>query len=307
MNNDIISTLTEARDDCAAGQSPRVSHDRLAQALTAVIKLFKGDSAEADVLGRLVEAWRGSSNPYLHEKSIAAATSGALALRALPQVMAEVERLRAALKSIALAGLSAPIGCTEEESNLYQANQARRFISIAANALEPHALNLLAVLHGDGGHYTAEHGFEKSCKDAEKRYYEKLTAADKRAFDAEQALALARDDLREINEQLDDNEGHNAACGIKKLQAALADAKAKQESTYQSLVRARAQTEACEEKIESLTTSCHSFDLQVRELEAENEKLRAELEAMKVRARLFYSDNLDQGMKDLYDRPVGGF
>jgi chromosome segregation ATPase len=58
---------------------------------------------------------------------------------------------------------------------------------------------------------------------------------------------------------------------------AIAGAKAKQESTYQSLVRARAQTEACEEKIESLTASCHSFDLQVRELEAENTRLRAEL------------------------------
>lgn len=59
-----------------------------------------------------------------------------------------------------------------------------------------HALNLLAVLHGDGGHYTAEHGFEKSCKDAEAVYYEKLTAADKRAFDAGQALAEARAELQ---------------------------------------------------------------------------------------------------------------
>lgn len=68
--------------------------------LDALIKLFEGDSAEADVLGRLVEAWRGSSNPYLHEKSIAAATSGVLALRALPQVMAENETLRAELAAL---------------------------------------------------------------------------------------------------------------------------------------------------------------------------------------------------------------
>jgi hypothetical protein len=30
------------------------------------------------------------------------------------------------------------------------------------------AENLLAVIHRDGGHYTKEHGFEKSCADAEK-------------------------------------------------------------------------------------------------------------------------------------------
>ena len=28
--------------------------------------------------------------------------------------------------------------------------------------------DLLAVIHGDGGHYLAEHGLEKACKDAEK-------------------------------------------------------------------------------------------------------------------------------------------
>lgn len=28
--------------------------------------------------------------------------------------------------------------------------------------------NLLAVIHGDGGHYQAEHGLERACADAEK-------------------------------------------------------------------------------------------------------------------------------------------
>lgn len=103
MNNDIISTLTEARDDCAAGQSPRVSHDRLAQALTAVIKLFEGDSAEAGVLKDEICSWRGSGDLAEHDVKyiIPAMESGALALRALPKVMAEVERLRAALEMIA--------------------------------------------------------------------------------------------------------------------------------------------------------------------------------------------------------------
>jgi len=35
-------------------------------------------------------------------------------------------------------------------------------------------LNLLAVIHRDGGHYTAQHGVEKACKDAEKRVIELL-------------------------------------------------------------------------------------------------------------------------------------
>ena len=29
-----------------------------------------------------------------------------------------------------------------------------------------HLLNLLAVIHGDGGHYTDKHGIDKSVKDA---------------------------------------------------------------------------------------------------------------------------------------------
>ena len=31
--------------------------------------------------------------------------------------------------------------------------------------------DILAVIHGDGGHYTEEHGYEKSCADAQKIYY----------------------------------------------------------------------------------------------------------------------------------------
>ena len=35
--------------------------------------------------------------------------------------------------------------------------------------------NLLAVMHGDGGHYTGDHGRLKSAKDATSSYYELLT------------------------------------------------------------------------------------------------------------------------------------
>ena len=34
------------------------------------------------------------------------------------------------------------------------------------NKVEHHLKNLLAVIHRDGGHYTEEHGIEKSVKDA---------------------------------------------------------------------------------------------------------------------------------------------
>lgn len=34
-----------------------------------------------------------------------------------------------------------------------------------------HTLGLLAVLHGDGGHYTGKHGMEKSCEDAKKMFH----------------------------------------------------------------------------------------------------------------------------------------
>lgn len=34
------------------------------------------------------------------------------------------------------------------------------------------ARNLLAIIHGDGGHYLDEHGWTKACKDAVKKWYE---------------------------------------------------------------------------------------------------------------------------------------
>lgn len=36
--------------------------------------------------------------------------------------------------------------------------------------------DLLAVIHGDGGHYTGEHGLQKSFEDALARYYDLLLA-----------------------------------------------------------------------------------------------------------------------------------
>lgn len=47
-----------------------------------------------------------------------------------------------------------------------------------ATAEKHHALNLLAVMHCDGGHYVGKHGFEKACKDAEELRHSMLNELD---------------------------------------------------------------------------------------------------------------------------------
>ncbi len=59
----------------------------------------------------------------------------ATAERNVELLRGEVRRCWELMQTIALAGLSAPIGSTEDEANMYQANQARRFVSMAAHAL----------------------------------------------------------------------------------------------------------------------------------------------------------------------------
>jgi hypothetical protein len=48
----------------------------------------------------------------------------------------------------------------------------------ATDTLRPLLLNLLAVIHRDGGHYTEQHGLEKSCADAERLSAERLEQND---------------------------------------------------------------------------------------------------------------------------------
>jgi hypothetical protein len=52
-----------------------------------------------------------------------------------------------------------------------------------------HALNLLARIHADGGHYTDEHGFTKSCQDADAKW---LAWMDERDRLTEEAAGLRR-------------------------------------------------------------------------------------------------------------------
>jgi hypothetical protein len=66
------------------------------------------------------------------------AEANAAAIEALPDLIAEVRELRAV---------------RDEIERLREENR--------------HAGNLLAVMHGDGGHYISDHGWAKACKDAE--------------------------------------------------------------------------------------------------------------------------------------------
>lgn len=55
------------------------------------------------------------------------------------------------------------------ESGLAEAALAAqdKVYALQSDKVDPCVGNLLAVIHGDGGHYLAEHGLEKACKDAE--------------------------------------------------------------------------------------------------------------------------------------------
>jgi len=65
----------------------------------------------------------------------------------------------------------------------------------AENArLREHLGELLATLHGDGGHYEAEHGTDKAVTDAIARYYAKLTEADAEQYRLREELERARVD-----------------------------------------------------------------------------------------------------------------
>lgn len=44
--------------------------------------------------------------------------------------------------------------------------------------------NLLAAIHGDGGHHLVKHGWEQSCVDAILKYHEIVRRADERADDS---------------------------------------------------------------------------------------------------------------------------
>ena len=54
-----------------------------------------------------------------------------------------------------------------------------------------HLLNLLAIIHRDGGHYTTKHGVEESVKEAHQAWAELITRTERLALVAADAEALA--------------------------------------------------------------------------------------------------------------------
>jgi len=56
--------------------------------------------------------------------------------------------------------------------------------------------NILAVIHGDGGHYEDEHGIEKATKDAIEKFYSKCN-------EIEELKYFFNDFVSELYEELD--------------------------------------------------------------------------------------------------------
>ena len=66
--------------------------------------------------------------------------------------------------------------------------------ALEIHRLRAHLGNLLAVLHGDGGHYLDEHGMDKAVADALTRYYSNVMAADSKITALQEALAKSQCD-----------------------------------------------------------------------------------------------------------------
>lgn len=114
-----------------------------------------------------------------------------------------------------------------------------------------------------------------------------------------QALESAKADLREINEAFNDNEGHNAACRIKKLQEALAEAERERDAAHANY-REEYQIVARIWEIfgspEYRTLQGKSIYDLIRETVAERDTLRAELAS--ARAKLAHWKNTAETFQD---------
>lgn len=66
-------------------------------------------------------------------------------------------------------------------------NDALEDLGATATRELDHARNLLAVLHGDGGHHTEKVGFIRACQDAERAYHERFKKLNLELFELKQA------------------------------------------------------------------------------------------------------------------------
>ena len=80
----------------------------------------------------------------------------------------------------------------------YTADQMRAYSDAENAALRAHLSNLLAVLHGDGGHYEAEHGTDHAVHDAIAKFYAHIKQADAEQFALRDRVKVLEDALQHI-------------------------------------------------------------------------------------------------------------
>jgi len=68
------------------------------------------------------------------------------------------------------------------------------------NEYEHACREMLAVLHGDGGHYHQEHGLDKAYKDAMQKYYDRLEDFDAQMYKLTKENNELGEKLKEIAE-----------------------------------------------------------------------------------------------------------
>lgn len=100
------------------------------------------------------------------------------------------EQILAAIREAADAAREEALTLLHEASGLKLSlnDMLKQAYERGADAAQRPALNLLAVMHRDGGHHTAEVGFEQSCKDAEEVRHQFVVAVDAARQEEREAL-----------------------------------------------------------------------------------------------------------------------
>lgn len=81
---------------------------------------------------------------------------------------------------------------------LWIEGQMRAYSDAENAALLTNLGNLLAILHGDGGHYENEHGTDKAAADAIDKFHERIVQADAEQFALTEKVRVLRDALQDV-------------------------------------------------------------------------------------------------------------
>ena len=85
-----------------------------------------------------------------------------------------------------------------DEEAIYTADQMRAYSDAENAALLTNLGNLLAILHGDGGHYENKHGTDKAVADAIDKFHERIVQADAEQFALTEKVRVLRDALQDV-------------------------------------------------------------------------------------------------------------